>query len=67
MNTEQQHKCNAHGQRPTTLVLWSGFVEQKIETAKWMMRNYGNAPFWQNEINKWECIRTQLIAKGGAA
>ncbi|WP_412486358.1 hypothetical protein [Shewanella chilikensis] len=67
MNTEQQHKCNAHGQRQTALVLWSGFIEQKIETAKWMMRNYDNAPFWQNEINKWECIRTQLIAKGGAA
>ena len=67
MNTEPRHWNDAQGQRPTALVVWSGFIEKKIETAKWMMRTYGNAPFWQNEINKWERIRTQLKAKGEAA
>ncbi|MGE4259976.1 hypothetical protein [Shewanella sp.] len=67
MSLEQQLNQMREEADKQALALFRPYIEQKIETAKWMMRTYGNAPFWQNEINKWERIRTQLKAKGEAA
>lgn len=54
MSLEQQLKQMREEADKQAFSLFRPYIEQKIETARWAMRTYGNEPFWQAEIDKFQ-------------